>query len=249
MQLILWRKQKLSSISIICVVLIVVLVCLRLGYWQLQRGEAKAQQLSHIAQVQSQGVMQWSQVLALPRDWNKTGIQATITGIVNNDVYWLLDNQVYQGQVGYDVLVLVQPLASNQAVLVNLGWVKAPASRNQLPLITLPLEPIEFKVQLKQGQLSGFTLDNPADSKQNNTWPKRVQTIDLELFSQQSRQPIVDFIGYRQGTGDELGVPHYQAVVMSPQKHYGYAVQWVLIGLSCVVVAMFANKRRNQDEK
>lgn len=246
MQLILWRKQKLSSIFIICVVIVVVLVCLRLGYWQMQRAEAKTQQLAHIASVQAQGVMQWPQVQALPSDWNKTGVQATLTGTIDNDYYWLLDNQVYQGQVGYDVLTLFKPATSKKPLLINFGWVKAPISREQLPAIELPNQPITINVQLKQGKLSGFTLDNASANKLGeDSWPKRVQTIDLQLFTKQAEQTMVDFIGYRQGAGDELGIPHYQAVVMSPQKHYGYAVQWLLIALACVVVAIFASKRRN----
>lgn len=245
MQLILWRKQKLSSIFIVCVVIVVVLVCLRLGYWQIQRAEAKQQQLAHIANVQAQGVMQWLQVQELPSDWNKTGIQATLTGTIDSDYYWLLDNQVYQGQVGYDVLALFNPATSKKPLLINLGWVKAPASREQLPSIELPNRPITINVQLKQGKLSGFTLESTSSKPTNNRWPKRVQNIDLQLFTQQAQQPMVDFIGYRQGVGDELGIPHYQAVVMSPEKHYGYAVQWLLIAVACVVVAVFASKRRN----
>ncbi|XQF92726.1 SURF1 family cytochrome oxidase biogenesis protein [Pseudoalteromonas espejiana] len=41
MQLILRRKQKLSSYIALCVVAIVVLVCVRLGYWQLERAAQK----------------------------------------------------------------------------------------------------------------------------------------------------------------------------------------------------------------
>ncbi|BDF95789.1 SURF1-like protein [Pseudoalteromonas sp. KAN5] len=221
------------------------MVCLRLSYWQVQRAQAKTQQLTHIASVQAQGLMQWSQVQALPNDWNKTGVQATLTGRINGDGYWLLDNQVYQGQVGYDVLMLFKPTTSKVPLLINFGWVKAPVSREQLPSITLPSKPITINVQLKQGKLSGFTLDNAAIKPEDGRWPKRVQTIDLQLFTQQAEQAMADFIGYRQGLGDELGIPHYQAVVMSPQKHYGYAVQWLLIALACVVVTVFASKRRN----
>ena len=49
MQLILRRKQKLSSFIALCVVVAVVLVCVRLGYWQLARAEQKQQQLTAIA--------------------------------------------------------------------------------------------------------------------------------------------------------------------------------------------------------
>jgi cytochrome oxidase assembly protein ShyY1 len=56
-------------------------------------------------------------------------------------------------------------------------------------------------------------------------------------------------MAYRQGAGDALAIPHYKAVVMSPQKHQAYAVQWFLIALACVVVAIFASKKRTNNEK
>jgi len=243
MQLILWPKQKLSSIITICVVMIVVIVCLRLAYWQLQRADAKTQQLAHIAKLQSQGVMTWQQMQQLPSQWNKTGLQVAVNGQLDNQQYWLLDNQVYQGQVGYDVLVMLTLANSAETILVNLGWVKAPATRAELPSVSLPSSLKSTTIQLKQGKLSGFSLqDKQAQSEEG--WPKRVQTIDLSLFTKQSGQAMASLIGYRQGNGDEIATPHYQAVVMSPQKHQAYAVQWLLIGVACVVVALFASKKK-----
>lgn len=243
MQLILWPKQKLSSIITVCVVMIVVIVCLRLAYWQLQRADNKTQQLAHIAKLQSQGVMTWQQMLNLPSRWNKTGLQVSVSGTLNTQQYWLLDNQVYQGQVGYDVLALLTLANSQETILVNLGWVKAPATRAELPSVLLPNSLRPTTIQLKQGKLSGFTLQNE-QTPTNQGWPKRVQTIDLALFTKQSGHTMASLLGYRQGAGDEIATPHYQAVVMSPQKHHAYAVQWLLIGVACVAVALFASKKK-----
>ena len=55
---------------------------------------------------------------------------------------------------------------------------------------------------------------------------------------------MIDFIGYRQGIADEIAAPHYQAVVMSPEKHQAYAVQWLLIAIACLVIAVFAFKKK-----
>ncbi|WP_372761145.1 SURF1 family protein [Pseudoalteromonas sp.] len=245
MQLIRWREQKLSSILTICMVLLVVLVCVRLGFWQLERGEQKQQQLVAIAQLQTHGVMSWQQVEALPSSWNKTGLLVQLTGQFLPKHYWLLDNKIYNGQVGYDLLALFKPQQHSAALLVNLGWLKAPMSRNTLPQVTLPSGPYTLQAQIKENNLSGFSL---ADSTRQVDLAKRIQTIDLKQLSAQSQQPLQGFMAYRQGTGDELGVPHYQAVVMSPQKHNAYALQWFLIALACIVVAVFASKKRTQDE-
>lgn len=224
-------------------VMIVVLVCLRLSYWQLQRADSKAQQLTQIASLQDKGVMNWQQMQQLPNEWNKTGLQLLLTGTLIPNYIWLLDNQVYQGQVGYDVLVLLRLENNEHILLVNLGWVKAPISREQLPSIKLPHTSISLHLQLKQGNLKGFTLQG-ADQNHSNGWPRRVQFIDLESFILQSSEAMVDFIGYRLGAGDDIATPHYEAVVMSPDKHRAYALQWLLIAVACVVVAIFASKKR-----
>jgi cytochrome oxidase assembly protein ShyY1 len=36
---------------------------------------------------------------------------------------------------------------------------------------------------------------------------------------------------------------------MSPEKHYAYSVQWFLIAVACVVVAIFASRKRIDNEK
>ncbi|KPZ54968.1 MULTISPECIES: SURF1 family protein [Pseudoalteromonas] len=246
MQLILRRKQKLSSFIALCVVVAVVLVCVRLGYWQLARAEQKQQQLTAIANMQTQGVMSWQQLQAMPSKWNKTGVEVELVGKIINQQYWLLDNQVYQGQVGYDLLVLFKPSQASGVLLVNLGWVKAPISRSELPNIQLPKSTLTFKAQIKEQNLASFNLQTNS-TKQD--FQKRIQSIDLQKLSKQSNQSLFNFMAYRQGTGDALAIPHYTAVVMSPQKHQAYAVQWFLIALACVVVAIFASKKRTNNEK
>ncbi|TMN80945.1 MULTISPECIES: SURF1 family protein [unclassified Pseudoalteromonas] len=246
MQVVLRHKQKLSSIITICMVVVVVLVCVRLGFWQLERGEKKQQQLTAIAQIQTHGVMNWSQLLELPKQWNKTGVLVELKGTFLSEHYWLLDNQVYNGQVGYDLLALLKPNNDTRAVLVNLGWVRAPVSRDFLPKVVLPQGEFTVKAQIKENNLSSFTLE---DKTASGDLPKRIQSIDLSFIKSQTNIPLVNFMAYRQGEGDEMAIPHYKAVVMSPQKHNAYALQWFLIAFACVVVAIFASKKRKKNEK
>ncbi len=247
MQLILWRKQKLSSIIAICVVVLAVLICLRLSVWQYQRGEQKQQQLSQLAVSKEQGVMNWQALQSLPADLNKTGLQVKVSGEVNKQYYWLLDNQIYQGQVGYDLLAAVTIAGEKAPLIVNFGWLKAPQDRNQLPVVAWPsTATFAATVQLKQGNLKGFTLADQIGAEQG--WPKRIQGIDLAIFSAQLAEPVQGFIGYR-NEADGIATPHYKSVVMGPDKHYAYAVQWLLIGLACVVIAYFAMRRRGYENK
>ncbi|MGX1113236.1 surfeit locus 1 family protein [Pseudoalteromonas sp. MBR-15] len=245
MQLILRRKQKLSSIIAICVVSLAVLVCLRLSVWQYQRGEQKQQQLSQLEQSEQQGVMDWQTFQLLPNQVDKTGLKLTLNGLINTQRYWLLDNQIYQGQVGYDLLAAVKINDDIAPVIVNFGWLKAPIDRSQLPTVNWPQPShISTTVQLKQGQLQGFTLADEIGAEAG--WPKRIQAIDLDIFSRQLAQPLQPFLAYRLAA-DDIATPHYESVVMGPDKHYAYAVQWLLIGAACVVIAYFAMRRRRNE--
>ena len=67
---------------------------------------------------------------------------------------WLLDNQQVDGRIGYDVVIAVEQIrpseqstrstdhavSSTPALLVNLGWVAAQGSRDQLPEVNVPAE-------------------------------------------------------------------------------------------------------------
>lgn len=246
MQLVVLNKQKLSSIMTVCLVVIVVLVCVRLGFWQLQRAEQKQQQLSAIENIQQHGVMSWAELQQLPKEWNKTGVLVSLSGHLDTDNYWLLDNQIYNGQVGYDLLALLKLADESRLLLVNLGWIKAGRSRDILPRVTIPSGKFTLTAQIKEDNLSGFTL---ANRNTQSDLIKRIQIIDLQVLSSQSGLPLVNYMAYRQGQADEIAAPHYEAVVMSPEKHYAYSVQWFLIAIACVVVAIFASKKRIDNEK
>ena len=51
---------------------------------------------------------------------------------------WLLDNQIVNREVGYDVLIPVHAQRGSSLLLVSLGWVPAPSDRSQLPNPAIP---------------------------------------------------------------------------------------------------------------
>src|SRR5690606_42085213 len=51
---------------------------------------------------------------------------------------WLLDNRTYRGRVGYEVVSLFRLESGAGALLVNRGWIAAPARREMLPEVPVP---------------------------------------------------------------------------------------------------------------
>jgi surfeit locus 1 family protein len=236
---------KLPVISSSLVVVVVV-VCIGLANWQWQRADQKQLRLNNIEMMQQKGVLSWSGLTLLPETLDKTGLRMQLQGKVKSEKYWLLDNRTLKGRPGYDVLALFYPTGSTLGLLVNFGWVAQELSRNKLPQVQLPEQPLRINVQLKQGDLAGFYL--PGAEIVGKGWPKRIQFIDLPQQAQQSQAQIVDFMAYAVDQ-DSFAQPHYQPVIMPPEKHLAYALQWLLIALSALLVFVFAMRNQYQQDK
>jgi surfeit locus 1 family protein len=225
-------------------VLVVVVACLGLANWQWQRAEQKKQRLDNINSMQQKGLLDWPGLRSLPETLDKTGLRLQLQGKVHSKQYWLLDNRTLKGQHGYDVLALFYPTDSALGLLVNFGWVAQGLSRNNLPQVQLPEQQLSITVQLKQGDLSGFYL--PGAELASAGWPKLIQFIDIHQQEQQSQVQLVDFMAYAVDI-NSFAQPHYQPVVMPPEKHRAYALQWLLLSVSAAVVFVLA--MRNQQHK
>ncbi|MEM0515138.1 SURF1 family protein [Pseudoalteromonas sp. YIC-827] len=228
---------KLSAILWIGLVILAVTVCTRLGFWQLERAEQKQQRQQLLDSWSAQGVMPLTKALRYIESEDATGLQVRFDAQLQSE-YWLLDNQVYQGRVGYDLLVLALAPGSSNWLLVNLGFVPAPSQRNELPTIALPSELTLTQALVKEGPLAQFTL---SETLVEQGWPKRIQEIVITQMSEQTRKPIYPFMVYAQDAIDGIGAtPHYQPVTMSADKHKAYAWQWFLIALAALVIALSA---------
>lgn len=217
---------------------------IKLSLWQWHRGEEKQQHLDQINSWQQQGAPAFNQ-LANYTEADLDGAPLTGTARWLAPAIWLVDNQIWQGKAGYDVVVPVQvttdqssPVApSAQILLVNLGWVAAPQSRQQLPTIDIQSQfDLQGVLRTKPGAFRlGDNLEN------TGAWPMRVQTVDIPSLASTLGQPLFNGVFYQQKSPF---LYHYQPVVLPPEKHRAYAVQWLLLAIAVVMVAMAASYQK-----
>lgn len=213
----------------------------KLGYWQLQRAEEKAIQISQLEQLQQQGAVNWQQLAVLSAT-AADGIVFAGQGRWLAPYIWLLDNQIVDGKVGYDVIIPVQDTDKSRLLLVNLGWVAATSDRTILPDITIPGE---LQLQgLIRSKVGGFRL---GQNTEREGWPQRIQQPELAQMAAQLPASSFPFLLYQQGSSPFL--PHYQAVVMPPEKHHGYAFQWFMLAIAVVAVALAAARRSGRENE
>ncbi|MBQ4813771.1 SURF1 family protein [Pseudoalteromonas luteoviolacea] len=219
-------------------VTIVVSVCFRLSYWQWQRAQEKQ---GYLTQIAMRSDSQWWGAASEPELLQ--GANATVSGHIDSTRWWLLDNQVVEGKVGYDLIVLFLPEGRTEFHALNLGFIAGGQDRKQLPVFELPTGKITVNVEFKIGEWSGFTLATTPNQSAHHD--NVLQYLDHAFFSLDTGYQISPLLMIAKQAVFSAVEPHYQAVVMSPDKHRAYALQWLLIGISAGVIAFFACRHKN----
>lgn len=213
------------------------LILINLSWWQLNRAQQKTQQLQQLAVMQQQGPADWQRLLQLELSQaDGLTLQDELSWL--EPYIWLLDNQIVDGKVGYDVIVPVYQASSAQVLLVNLGWIGASQDRNQLPQPQIPAR-LQLEGLLRTQNSSLLLLGQNFET--SGQWPARIQRADYTAMAQQISRDVLPAMLYQQN--DRYFTPHYKAVVMPPYKHRGYALQWLLLALAVVGVALAASHK------
>ncbi|WP_157980372.1 SURF1 family protein [Pseudidiomarina taiwanensis] len=221
--------------------MLVISILVKLGFWQLDRAEQKRQLFADYAEQQ------------LPLNLNdptaaepERYASVEISGQFEANRYFLLDNQILNGQVGYQVIGLLtpQPALSDTLVLVNLGWVPVGSNRAELPQLELPQGVLTIPGRYYQPSEFGFQLSDHI--LEQGPWPQRIQRLDIESLSELTQLPLAPYVVLLSEQA-EFGWPRqWQPQVMAPEKHQAYALQWFSLALACVVVFIFASRSRTK---
>lgn len=210
-------------------------ILINLSWWQLSRAAEKTGQLAHLAQLQADGAVTPAQLTQLAAaDIDGMPLKGKASWLA--PYVWLLDNQIVNGRVGYDVIVPVQAVGMPRPLLVNLGWLAGADSRETLPQFDITSEVVLDG--LLRTKVDGLMLLGQ-NAEDHGQWPMRIQQIDYAELAQQSSLELYPAVLYQQQASNFI--PHYQPVVLSPEKHRGYALQWFLLAVAVVGVALAAS--------
>ena len=149
-----------------------------LGFWQLARATTKEQALAAFDLQRSAPPLPLAAV-DLSDASPLTGRRVELRGHYLPANAFFLDNRVFRGHVGYELLMPFAD-ASGRIALVNRGWLQAPPTRDKLPPIATPDEALVL-----QGRLYfPGTAKRPA-LYATAGWPSVVQAIDVEALAAQ----------------------------------------------------------------
>ena len=165
--------------------------------------------------------------------------RALVTASFEGNQNLLLANRSRGNRVGYEVIAVAKVEGSDQPLLVNRGWVLASLDRQELP----QLEPLPGSYRLSGQYYCPAANSLVVDQNPDSGWPKVIYHLDSDVLQQVFGQEITPApcelrLDSDQPLAFEAG---WELVNQSPQKHIGYAVQWFLLAIALIILALFAN--------
>jgi surfeit locus 1 family protein len=220
---------------------LILALLLSLGFWQLDRAEQKRELLRAYGDRPTDAAIRIGNDFTLGPVWRYR--RAQLVGRYDAEHQFLLDNRVQQGRVGYHVLTPLRLAQSDAVVLVNRGWIAQGATRADLPPLPVPGGAelsIEGLIDFPSDKV--FVLGEGED--RDPGWPKVLQQVRLDLHAQQlgvRLLPMVLLLDKDQPGGF---VRDWNPVVVGPERHVGYAVQWFALAAALVILYVWVNLNR-----
>ena len=213
--------------------LLVGLVTILLGNWQMQRAADKLEIQNRIeTHAQSEPVP--AEAVPDPAEWQALRLRGTW----HPEATIYLDNRSHGGRPGYHVLTPLRLQDGAGWVLVNRGWVASGRTRSELPGVESPGGIVELTGHVRRPEERPFTLaDRPGEGA---LW----QYIDLEAYRAWAGLEVRDWLVQQSAEGADGLVREWTRPDAGGERHYGYAFQWyALAALSFVLTGIHVLRR------
>jgi len=216
---------------------------IRLGFWQLERADEKlALETTYRNHIEAEPVdlTQGGQLRAQSgwMHWRR----CVLDGTFDPETVLLLDNQVYRGTVGYQVFSRFV-LEDGAAVLVDRGWVAAPATRSAAPRLSTPAGRLTLPGVAKPVPVAGIKLGQDVPEQLGGNLI-RLQRIDLTQIATRNDWKLLPYVvrldpgatGAFTWNGTKPG--------FNRERHLGYAFQWFAMAAALLVIYLVVNVKR-----
>lgn len=217
------------NIQFAALVLVLLPVLVGLGFWQLWRSAEKAEVLAVLearrhAEPVGIATTRFTDPAAIDR------LQVELHGEFIPGRDFLLDNRMFQGRVGYELLSPFRD-DSGTVVLVNRGWLPAMRTREELP----PIEPVAGRSSLR-GEIYVPQDRRRLQLYAASGWPKLVQAVDPAQMGPMAGLEFYPWLVRLHPGQPGVTEADWPAVNILPERHVAYAVQWFMMAFALVAV-------------
>lgn len=225
------------------VTLVLLVVFVLLGFWQLDRSAEKSLIRD---QVRARAEMPELEIGGVPLDTDGAVYRSAMaTGRYLHEFQILLDNMVHRGQAGFHVLTPLLLLDTDTLILINRGWAPWGPSRQQVPDIGAADGLVSVSGLLVPPLRHAVTFEDTRDGPDfEPVW----QNLDVDAFERLTGYAVHGLIlQLAPGESDVGGLirewPKFTDAWI--ERHRAYAWQWfgLAVTLACIFL-VFSLKRR-----
>lgn len=216
------------------------LLFVRLGFWQVYRAAEKTNMIVAQKTQEKQKPVLWTRKMKLPVQYEPIMLQGNYLPQV-----FLLDNQHYKHQFGYNVLSPLQ-LLDGSIIIVDRGWVPGEMTRRLFPRVNIPQGLVTLRGSAYFFSKNQWVLGPSLEKK----GPHMIilECFDTDLISQILQKTVSPFI-MRLDTQNAHGfVREWETVSMPPQRHLAYALQWFVMALVVLIIFVALNLKKKNEE-
>ena len=224
------------------VTLMLLPILLSLGQWQAGKAERK-QALQHAYLQRTQG--QPLDLAMRPLHPEDRYRKVRVRGHYEPHYQILLDNQIDQGRVGYQVVTPLRIEGSDQRVLVYRGWVPAGSNRSELPIAEPPsgMMVISGIADLPSGRYIELE-SRPSSAEWQPVW----QNLDIERYRRLVPFPLQPLAIRLDPESDGGYVRNWPPPDLHIDTNKGYAFQWYAMALMLCLYYLVTQFRKIQPE-
>jgi cytochrome oxidase assembly protein ShyY1 len=218
-------------------ILIVVAVTLRLGFWQRDRAHQKEALNAQIVAFENAPARRVGAAPVPLKDIEFHRVLARGEFLPDRVVY--LDNRPYNDQPGFYV-VMPFKLADGGYVLVNRGWLpRNLADRTGIEPYETPKGEIEIEGIARANASQAFELGSGGSAAHQ----KIRQNLDVSAYAAETGLPLQPFVIQQlSATGDKL-VRDWPAPTLGVERNYGYMFQWWGMAAAALAFGLYAARR------
>lgn len=209
------------------------------GFWQLDRAEQKRALIERYQAAATAPAKTLTVDAKAPEALRPQLVEARGRYLPSPQLW--LDNQVSHGRPGYRLWTPLQ-LAQGGIVLVDRGWLPAPASRDQLPQAAVPEGPLTVRGWWREWPRAALRLDNrvcEADAERVVQYP-RYEELRC-LFD----QPLADGLLLLSPQDPHGFRREWNVVGVGPERHLSYALQWFAFAVTLIGIFVILNFKQS----
>lgn len=223
-----WRWQGLLSLCLLMSVLI------SLGFWQLDRAESKRTINREQVLTKASAPIALSDI-SLDAINITPSMRVMVEGEYVNQQSIFIQNQVFQGRRGYEVMTPMVVAGEQRWVLISRGWVPESKDPENIPALSGKQELVgEIFLPNKKSFLLAPTFEQ-------STWPIKLHHFNFDSISEAYDGNIFPFIIRLDATSPGVLQRHWQTKVLNPGTNTSYALQWFAMALLALVISIVFN--------